>query len=423
MDGVWEKVVEKLEERFGEEAVRLGLHRFRLRRSSTGRWTLEAPDPYLLGCLDLTFRNRVLEALREEVGPDAEIELRARSGFSSRYRGGGRHRRLARSTALCDRLCVDEGNRQAVLAVRGLVQSPREFSPMFLFGPTSSGKTHLLRWVERRLRRGGCVPLMLQPRRLQAAVGLAHKEGKPSPLRTWSETAEAVILDEAHLLANKRQTQRELGFAFKRWMERGVPIVVASRLHPKQIDHLDPVVATILLSGFLVHLHALSSRLRAKILQRRLLSGGRRIPREKLDEIVPNLTGPLDAQERCLVDWLSSGGSTQPSLPAQRPTTDAIVGWVAERFGVSKSQIYSGGKVRSVRFPRRLLMYWLVEREGKSFAEVAELFGYKALRSVRDHAASIRQEMRHDSDIARWVVALESFVEGFEPPFQQEAGA
>ncbi len=422
MEVVWRRLVEKLEKRWGDEAVRLGLRRFRLSRSSSGRWILEAPDPYVRACLQVTFQTQIVQALREELGRDVALDVCVGSG-SSRRTGRGRPRRFARSTASRDRLSVDDGNRQAVLAARKIVEAPRDFSPLFVFGPASSGKSHLLRWIDRRLRRSGRSPLRLEPERLQRAIGFSHKERRPSPLRTWCDTADAVLLEGADQLAKKRQTQRELGFALKRWMERGVPIVCTSRAHPKKIHPLDPVVETLLLSGFLVHLPPQSPGLRAKILQRRLLAGGRHVSRDCLEELAPRLGGSLEVQERAVVEWLQSGKTTDPAASTQRPTTDAIVAWVAAHFGLSKNQIYSGGKARSVRLPRRLIMYWLVDRQCKSLDEVAELFGYRSRRSVRDHVGSVREGMRHDPDLARWVAALEDHLDFIEPPRQQEREA
>ncbi|MEQ8765533.1 MAG: DnaA/Hda family protein [Planctomycetota bacterium] len=325
---------------------------------------------------------------------------------------------MARSADTREQLWQDAGNRQAVLAARHFVEQPGELNPLCIFGPASSGKSHLLAWIDGNLFRSGRKVTRLDPGKMFAMVGLSRRDRRRSPLLELAETAQAAIIDLAHQLAGKRETQRELAHVLKRWLERGIPVVIASRLHPKSIQGLDPVVAAILVSGFLVQLPSMSSELRARILQQRLLKGGRQVAHERLQWLAENVAGSLDEQLAVAEQWLGQGGEPDlAGLTIAPRTPDHVITWISKRFGVSTQQIYSCSKARSTRLPRRLAMYWLSDRMRLDLDELAQLFGFRNRRSVRDHVSWIKNAIPSDPDIARWVLDMERELDG---PGQRE---
>src|SRR5688500_5090424 len=104
-------------------------------------------------------------------------------------------------------------NRMAVAAARRVAENPRTaVNPLFIYGPSGAGKTHLLHAV-------GALALAVRPDlrvlfttadMLVDRVSAAVADGSIEHLRDELLEADLVLLDEAHLLAGRARTQEEL---------------------------------------------------------------------------------------------------------------------------------------------------------------------------------------------------------------------
>ena len=141
---------------------------------------------------------------------------------------------------------ADEANASALAAARAAADAPgMHCSPLFLQGPISTGKTHLLQAIANRLRAEHpemevfCassdyfVSLLIQ--------AIVHRE--TDPLRERLLNADVLLLDDVQQLCGKQSTQKELCNAFQLFFRENRQVVLTSTLPLEELETMSHMLA------------------------------------------------------------------------------------------------------------------------------------------------------------------------------------
>jgi chromosomal replication initiation ATPase DnaA len=168
-----------------------------------------------------------------------------------------------------DSLVVGAGNRLAVAAARAVAESPGAvYNPLFIYGGTGLGKTHLLCAV-------GHLTAALQPQleveylSLDEFVEQLHASVSAGQMDAFSRRYERVgllLIDDVQFLTGRRETQAELLRLFERMQAAGGQIVLTSDRPPAEIPDVDERLISRLSGGLIVDVTAPDYETRVAIL-------------------------------------------------------------------------------------------------------------------------------------------------------------
>ena len=169
-----------------------------------------------------------------------------------------------------DSLVVGAGNRLAVAAARAVAESPGAvYNPLFIYGGTGLGKTHLLCSV-------GHLAAALQPQleieylSLDEFVEQLHASVSAGQMDAFSRRYERVgllLIDDVQFLTGRRETQAELLRLFERMQTAGGQIVLTSDRPPAEIPDVDERLISRLSGGLIVDVTAPDYETRVAILR------------------------------------------------------------------------------------------------------------------------------------------------------------
>ena len=169
-----------------------------------------------------------------------------------------------------DSLIVGAGNRLAVAAARAVAESPGAmYNPLFIYGGTGLGKTHILCGVAHlatALHPGIEIAYLSTDEfveELHAAVG----GGQMEAFSGRYEHAGLLLLDDAQFLAGQRETQAELLTLFERMKATGAQVVLTSDRTPAEIPDVDERLISRLSGGLVVDVTAPDFETRVAILR------------------------------------------------------------------------------------------------------------------------------------------------------------
>ena len=165
-------------------------------------------------------------------------------------------------------------NQMAVRAADAVVAEPgQRYNPLFIAGPSGTGKTHLLNAIGNELaRRGGgtarvaCVGAQLFIDELIAAL----QEGQIERFRARYRAADALLIDDVQFVGGKERTQEELFHVFNHFHTAGKQLVLVSDVPPKAIEGLEERLRSRFEGGLVAELEAPDRALREKLLARYL---------------------------------------------------------------------------------------------------------------------------------------------------------
>ena len=169
-------------------------------------------------------------------------------------------------------------NQMAVRAADAVVAEPgQRYNPLFIAGPSGTGKTHLLNAIGNELARAGggtarvaCVGAQLFIDELIAAL----QEGQIERFRARYRAADVLLIDDVQFVAGKERTQEELFHVFNHFHSAGKQLVLVSDVPPKAIDGLEERLRSRFEGGLVAELEAPDRALREKLLARFLADAG-----------------------------------------------------------------------------------------------------------------------------------------------------
>jgi chromosomal replication initiator protein len=287
-------------------------------------------------------------------------------------------------------------NEFAFSAAMMAVATPSVATPLFLHGPTGTGKSHLLAALanefrtRRRMRR---VVLLTAEQFTNDFVVSVGSTGLPAFRRRYRDV-DALLIDDVHFLAAKTATLREALYTVETLASAGKPLVFSANLPPSDIRGLTGEVAGRMASGLVCPLAALDQQTRFQLLQRmvatRCVLGCDNALLEEVSELIggdaraaggiANLIGMLQRMFRRepTIDEIRRYGGDLLRSTRGAPTLRSIEKAVCETFGLEGDGLRSKAQTRRVSEPRTLAMYLARQHTGSAFTEIAKHFGRRS---------------------------------------------
>lgn len=307
-------------------------------------------------------------------------------------------------------------NSLAKAATDQVIQRPGQISPLVLFGPVGSGKTHLATALGQHLRRRMPNYSVLQlsaeqftTRFLQALNG----SGLPS-LRSQFRDVDLLILEDIQFFQGKKATLVELQHTIDSLLRLGKQLILTTDRHPNDLSFLSTEIQTRLVSGLVIPLQLPDREARVAICQRwcdqwRLTTSPGMI--EWLADHVAGDTRRLSgALFRLLAIQSSRGALVQPSeameilsdyaiTHGQLCSLSMIQKAVCGLCGIEPSDLNGAQRTRKISGARMLAMYLARKHTPAALAEIGEFFGGRRHSTVVAAEKRIRSAMQKNENL------------------------
>ena len=293
----------------------------------------------------------------------------------------------------------------------------RGFNPLYIHSSVGHGKTHLLHaiaWeVKRRTPHAQVLYLTAERFRFQFVEALKAQDAMAFKDRFRS--VDILLIDDLEFMHGEK-TELEFDHIINTLLDSGRQLVVASARPPAQLSKLNDRMRSRLQRGLVTDIATLDPELRGKILERRLLEKRAtdpsfEIPKDviallsdKLTESGRELEGAItrlyatwqymrtpitiDIVENVIRDLLQTGGDQR------RIKIEDILKVVSRHFGISRSDILSQRRHRSVVWPRQIGMYLAKQLTSRSLPEIGRRFGN------RDHTTVLHAIRKIDGELS-----------------------
>ena len=299
-----------------------------------------------------------------------------------------------------------------------LLDKPLRFNPLYIHSNVGLGKTHLLHalaWdVKRRFPSAKVLYLTAERFRYRFVEALRSRDAL-----TFKENLRGIdilLIDDMEFLHGER-TEQEFDHTLNSLLDGGKQVIVASARAPSQLDSLDPRMRSRLSGGLVTELSTLDYDLRRRILERRSEEKRAADPTfqitrdvidflaERLNESARELDGAVtrlyaachltgtpitvDSAEHIVRDLMRG-------LEPKRIKIDDILKLVSKHFGVSRNDILSQRRHRSIVWPRQIGMYLSKQMTSRSLPEIGRRFGGRDHTTVLHAVRKVDGELKSD---------------------------
>ena len=339
---------------------------------------------------------KMLDITRERYGEDSAKTLKTRLLFENAPVEDGAEKAI-RSRYTFKNFIVGETNKFARAACWKVANNPsNEWNPLFIYGPSGVGKTHLMYAVVNEILQQNPEAEVLYTKGEEFVnymiECLSHKS--MSAFRERYRLCDVLLIDDIQFIAGKIGTQEEFFNTFDTLFSDGKQIILASDRPPRDINPLSERLRSRFEQGLLADIGLPDLELRTAIIKKKVEDMDLVLPDEVLNYLAENLRSnirqlegaikklaaksmldgrniTLELARDCVSDLL---GDTEPL----NVTIDKIFAAVYKKFDIPKEEIIGKKRTKEIAKVRHIAIYLIREITEISLPHIGKLFN-------RDH--------------------------------------
>ncbi len=289
---------------------------------------------------------------------------------------------------------------------------PVGFNPLYVHAPVGQGKTHLLQAIAHQARAQGRRVVYLTAEHFMYRFVAALKSQSAIAFKEHLRAIDLLLIDDLQFLQGK-QIQQEFCHTLNSLIDNARQVVIAADRLPIELEALDERVKSRLAGGLLVDIGEPDYDMRRKILASRVVAAQKNYPTLNLsdtviDYVAQNVTASgrdLDGAVNRLVQQNQLTGEAISvemaemalrdllrSKEPKRVRIEDIQRVVSKYYNVSKADLLSARRTRTVVRPRQIAMYLSKQLTPRSLPEIGRRFGNRDHTTVL-HAVRKIEEM------------------------------
>ncbi|MEI8643931.1 chromosomal replication initiator protein DnaA [Pseudoalteromonas sp. Hal040] len=322
-----------------------------------------------------------------------------------------------------DSFVEGKSNQLAKAATTQVADNPGSaFNPVFIYGGTGLGKTHLLHAVGNGImanKPDAKIVYMHSERFVQDMVK-ALQNNAIEEFKRYYRSVDALMIDDIQFFANKERSQEEFFHTFNALLEGNQQIILTSDRYPKEIEGVEDRLKSRFGWGLTIAIEPPELETRVAILMKKAQQSKINLPHEvaffiakKLRSNVRELEGALNrviananfTGRPISIDFVKEALRDLLALQDKLVTIDNIQRTVAEYYRIRVSDLLSKRRSRSVARPRQVAMALSKELTNHSLPEIGDAFGgrdhttvlhaCRKVKSLRDESHEVKEDYQN----------------------------
>ena len=309
-----------------------------------------------------------------------------------------------------DNFIEGESNKFAKAVCYAVANDPSYCNPLFIYGHSGLGKTHLLYAIMNHMKKTS-PELKIVYKKSETFINElidAIANHQTSAFKDKYRSADVLMIDDIQFIAGKESTQEEFFHTFSALYEAEKLIILTSDRPPKEINPLMERLRTRFEWGLIADIQPPSFELRTAIIKKKSEDMGLTIPSHLIDYIAERLNNNIRQIEGILKKLYAISSFTGSEItkeaidniisivdPGNIPS-DAMVEKIllhtSKKYGISVEDIKSKKKTDSIASARHIAVYIIRKLTDLSLKDIGKVFG-------RDHSTIISSVNKIDINI------------------------
>ncbi len=323
-----------------------------------------------------------------------------------------------------DTFVIGKSNELAAAAAHAVAEAPgKTYNPLFIYGATGLGKTHLMQAIAHAVVERAPETRVLfvgAEQFINEVIESIHSRTTPELKRRYRSDVDLLLVDDVHFLEGKERTQEEFFHTFNALYEAGKQIVVTSDRPPKELPGLEARLVSRFEWGMVADSGLPDLEHRIAILQKKQEQDHLEmtIPDDVLRFIAEHVRSNVRELEGCIIklllfaslkhreitielareslaDKIKASEEAASVTPRPLPSVDRVQEIVSRRWGVTPEGLRSKARIQTLTVPRQIAMYLAREVLQMQLVEIGQAFG------GRDHSTVIHSVDKVERQMAR----------------------
>lgn len=319
---------------------------------------------------------------------------------------------------------VGQSNRLAVAGARAVAKEPgMKFNPLFIYGSSGLGKTHLLHSIAREILSVNPSMSIVYMTAQQFAEEFinALQGNKVEHFRRQHRHVEVWLVDDIQFLAGKDKTQEEIFHTFNYLHSLGKQIVLTSDRPPKDIYQMDERLRSRFEAGLVADIQMPDTETRCAIIMKKAEMLSVKLTHDVAMFLAETVPGNVRILEGAITKLVTMASLEHAELTREfaepiveqyyqhtvaKPGFNQIVDLVSNHFNISVEEMKGPSRKAPVVHARHIAIFLTRRITGDSWKHIGSQFGDRDHTSIMHGYQKIDEQMHHDKELLGQVKGL-----------------
>jgi len=324
-----------------------------------------------------------------------------------------------------DTFVIGKSNELAAAAAHAVAEAPgKVYNPLFIYGATGLGKTHLMQAIAHTVLERAPdtrVTYVGAEQFINEVVESIQNQTTKDFRHRYRNGVDLLLVDDVHFLAGKERTQEEFFHTFNTLYEAGKQIVVTSDRPPKELAGVEARLVSRFEWGMVADSGLPDLEHRIAILRKKQEQDHLEltIPDDVLRFIAEYVRTNVRELEGCIIklllfaslkhreisielarealaDKIKASEEAAIATPRPLPSVDRVQEVVSRRWGVTPEGLRSKARIQTLTVPRQIAMYLAREVLQMQLVEIGQAFGGRDHSTVIHSVDKVEKQMSRD---------------------------
>ena len=425
---IWKIVLSRLSQDLSETTISTWFDEVEAVSIKDRTLYLHCPNDFKRSTIESMFSDRIKDSLRDIYSADFDVKLLSTAESTALFEP-----EVKKSTALLDSgeftfdtFVVGESNKMAYAAARAVADGVGHYNPLFIYGDSGLGKTHLIYAIAHQIRttRPSAKIIYIKGDDFINEFIELVRAGRGSEFRAKYRDADLLLVDDVQFVAGKEQVQNEFFHTFNTLYEAGRQIVLTSDRPPSDMHLLDDRLRTRFEWGLLVDVQPPDFETRLAIVKNKAAQWGTVIDDDIARYIAENVTAnvrQLEGTVNKILAYKDLLGSEADEATVTRamqdilkksneyiPTPDNILDYISKYYGIEKEIICGQQRVKDAVAARQIAMYLIRGMTNLPVVEIGKVFDNRDHSTVLYSLKQVEKQMKKDPAFAETVKEIKT---------------
>jgi chromosomal replication initiator protein len=317
-----------------------------------------------------------------------------------------------------DRFVVGPFNELAYAAAQAIIKRPQQsYNPLFIYGGSGLGKTHLIQAVGNEVKR-----LFPEKKVLYTTLEkfsndyvVSVQNNRQQPFRDKYRKYDLLIIDDIQFIATKQSTQNELFHLFNTMYDQGKHILFSSDKHPNHIVGIEERLKTRFSAGMTIDIQEPDMESRLAIVREKGQQSGVTIQDEVMHYIASSITSSIREIEGAINIIAMHSDIRQKAVslteakmliknsirPKKMISIDTVVKMVSDYYNLDDRVIYEKTRRKEIVHARQIIMFVLREDFNESYPAIGAKLGGKDHTTVIHSYEKIKNSLPNNPHLMK----------------------
>ncbi|MBQ9250108.1 MAG: chromosomal replication initiator protein DnaA [Oscillospiraceae bacterium] len=317
-----------------------------------------------------------------------------------------------------DRFIVGNSNKFAHAAAVAVADNPgKNYNPLFIYGNSGLGKTHLLLAIGQAIheREPAKKIAYIKGDEFTNQLVKSIKDGTGEEFRTKYRNVDLFLVDDIQFIAGKQQTQNEFFHTFNNIYEAGHQIVITSDRPPLEMSLLDDRLRTRFEGGLMADIQPPDLETRMAIIRNKAAQLGLFLPDDVVSYIAKEITSnvrQLEGVIKRLTAYIDLIGGT-PTIETAKiaiadviregdyiPTPGRIIRETAKYYNLKEEDLRGQNRAKNVAMARQVSMYLMRSLTNLSLKDIGAEYEDRNHATVLNSIRKVEDLMQKEPNMA-----------------------